>query len=131
MPPRRGRTYFTLEAEQRVIDRYTGGDKSLKGKIMFPISTPGSGIASILHIDDPVKNATEIADLVKKGYMVRTFADQYNNGALPHGPSLNPVSFVNFCHCAWCANEGRCDHYDDVNDTLLDCYLQETAGHCM
>jgi hypothetical protein len=60
---------------------------SLKGKIMFPVSTPGSGIASILHIDDPVKNATEIADLVKKGYMVRTFADRYNNGALLHGPS--------------------------------------------
>lgn len=47
---------------------------------MFPMAAPGSGMATIIAQDDPIAQHDEILKLVKKNYMVRTYADFNQNG---------------------------------------------------
>ncbi|MFI0469508.1 Ca2+-dependent phosphoinositide-specific phospholipase C [Saccharopolyspora sp. 5N102] len=53
---------------------YLRGDGSLKGRVMFPASTPGNPDAAVVRVENPKDFAT-IADLVRKGYIVRTRSD--------------------------------------------------------
>ncbi|BDC48733.1 hypothetical protein F183_A10490 [Bryobacterales bacterium F-183] len=69
----RGRIVFLLDQE-RVTPLYTAGKHaSLKGRVMFTNSKPGTPDAAFLKINDP--GSRNIAELVKQGYLVRTMTD--------------------------------------------------------
>lgn len=69
----RGRIVFLLDQE-RVTPLYASGKHvSLKGRVMFTNSKPGTPDAAFLKINDPASPA--IPGLVKRGYLVRTMTD--------------------------------------------------------
>lgn len=56
--------------------QYVAGHPNLEGRVMFMASTPGQPDAAFVNIDDPRGDAqATIQDLVRKGYLVRTRAD--------------------------------------------------------
>jgi hypothetical protein len=71
----RGRFLFVLDENETKINRYLEGHSSLKNRILFVNSKEGNPEAAFRVINDPIKNFDYIKDLVAKGYMVRTRAD--------------------------------------------------------
>ncbi len=72
----RGRTLFAMvNAPGPIRDAYLGADPDLTGRQVFPNTEPGQPDAAVLRRDDPGADADEIADLVRRGYLVRTRAD--------------------------------------------------------
>ncbi len=71
----RGRVMFALINGGDVREAYRAGSPSLEGRVMFTSSQPGQPDAAFVKLDDAVKNATAIRDLVAAGYIVRTRAD--------------------------------------------------------
>ena len=63
---------FLLDQE-KITPLYTEGHASLKGRMMFTNGKPGTPDAAFVKMN----NATspQIADLVRKGYLVRTMTD--------------------------------------------------------
>jgi hypothetical protein len=84
-----GKFLFIFHNKARLRDIYTGGDKSLKGKLMFVNSNPGEGYSSIIINTNPSDKV--IPSLIRKGYIVITFGCD---------PKL--------------MNVGRCAHFDEV-----------------
>jgi hypothetical protein len=81
----RGKVLFQiLNGEPyRTIYRNVGGvppegEDGLEGQVMFTNAQPGSPDASFVSVDDAVEDADRIDDLVSKGYVVRTRADEPN-----------------------------------------------------
>ena len=69
----RGRVMFTLDNKR---DEYVVGHPSLQGRVAFAPSTPGLPDAAFLKENDPTgDNLARIQDEVRKGYVVRTRAD--------------------------------------------------------
>lgn len=68
----RGKVMFVLLTKR---DAYIAGHPSLEGRAMFTASTPGQPDAAVLVRDDPLAPGNDIADLVRRGYFVRTRAD--------------------------------------------------------
>jgi len=68
----RNKVVFVLDQE-KVTPLYNDGRPSLEGRMMFTNGKPGSPDAAFVKMN----NATspQIADLVRKGYMVRTMTD--------------------------------------------------------
>lgn len=77
---RRGKILLTLEASDALIESYVDGDKTLKGKMLFPMAALGSGVASFVRVDNPKTDGEYIKKLAQENYIVRTYADQYQNG---------------------------------------------------
>ena len=63
---------FMLDQE-RVGPLYTKGHPSLEGRPIFTNATPGTPDAAFVKMNNPLSE--KIADVVRKGYMVRTMAD--------------------------------------------------------
>lgn len=72
----RGKIVFILMGPGK--EGYLEGHPSLKGRAMFTFSRPGNPEAAFIKYDDASKHEVEIMDAVKKGYMVRTRADNPN-----------------------------------------------------
>ncbi|MEX1007518.1 MAG: Ca2+-dependent phosphoinositide-specific phospholipase C [Acidimicrobiia bacterium] len=71
----RGKFVFLLLPEFR--DLYIEDHPNLEGRVMFPAATPGQPDAAFIQVDDPRgANEATISDLVRKGYLVRTRADE-------------------------------------------------------
>jgi Phosphoinositide phospholipase C, Ca2+-dependent len=70
----RGKVLFTLDNEDVVRDAYVAGHPSLEGRILFTSSPPGTPEAAFVKRNDPLAD-TDIADLVRRGYVVRTRSD--------------------------------------------------------
>jgi Phosphoinositide phospholipase C, Ca2+-dependent len=70
----RGKFVFLLD---QFRDQYVVGHPNLEGRVMFPASTPGQPDAAFVEFQDP-RGPTQatISDLVRKGYLVRTRADE-------------------------------------------------------
>lgn len=69
----RGRVMFLLDNKR---DGYTEGHPSLEGRVAFTPSEPGQPDAAFVEVNDPRgENLSKITDLVTRGYMVRTRAD--------------------------------------------------------
>jgi hypothetical protein len=68
----RGKVLFVLMTKR---DAYVAGHPALQGRAMFTASEPGQPDAAVIVRDDPVAQGAEIADLVRRGYLVRTRAD--------------------------------------------------------
>lgn len=75
----RGKTMFLMDNDdQRLQDAYrAGGRESLQGRVIFTDSEPGRPDAAFMKVNDPRgPNRAAIQDLVKRGYFVRTRADE-------------------------------------------------------
>lgn len=67
----RGKFLFIFHNKGRLRKIYTGGDKSLKGRLMFVNSDEGEGYSATMIKVNPSEN--KIPEWVKKGYIVITF----------------------------------------------------------
>tara|TARA_B100000900_G_C20600386_1_gene725276 strand:+ start:2760 stop:3788 length:1029 start_codon:yes stop_codon:yes gene_type:complete len=76
----RGKAIFVLlssgDLRQSYYDNYPG----LNGSRMFTMSEPGSSEAAIFSDTDPIGNGDEIEALVRDGFIVRSRADNAENG---------------------------------------------------
>jgi len=68
----KGKFLFVLDNNSENKDLYMKGHPSLKGRMIFTNSEPGTPEAAVLFRNDP---NPEIAELVKQGYIIRTRAD--------------------------------------------------------
>lgn len=71
-----GKVMFAMDNTNQVRTSYLAGHPNLEGRVLFTDSTPGTPSAGFMKRNDPRgTNAAEIADLVKRGYIVRTRSD--------------------------------------------------------
>ncbi len=73
----RGRTLFAMaDPPGPVRDTYLAAHPGLEGRMVFTQAEPGQPDAAVLKRDEPTgADATTIPDLVRRGYLVRTRAD--------------------------------------------------------
>jgi Phosphoinositide phospholipase C, Ca2+-dependent len=71
----RGKVLFLLDqGDQRKL--YIEGHPSLRGRVIFTNATPGEPDAAFVEMNDPNgKNLSQIQQLVREGYIVRTRSD--------------------------------------------------------
>ncbi|QXC62847.1 phosphatidylinositol-specific phospholipase C1-like protein [Aquihabitans sp. G128] len=74
----RGKFLFLMVNGEPYRSSYLKAFPDLSGAVLFTNADPGQPDASYVGIDDPVADGDEIADLVAKGYLVRTRADEPN-----------------------------------------------------
>ena len=70
-----GKFIFILDENGEKRNLYIAGHPSLKGRMLFTNSEPGTPEAAIRIVNNAKQNVTNIQGLVKKGYIVRTRAD--------------------------------------------------------
>jgi hypothetical protein len=68
----RGKVVFLLD-QQNVTETYRAGHPSLAGRVLFTNATPGQPDAAFVEENEGAPGV--IADLVKRGYLVRTRSD--------------------------------------------------------
>ncbi|WP_223552325.1 phosphatidylinositol-specific phospholipase C1-like protein [Aestuariivivens sp. NBU2969] len=71
----RGKIILVLDEEGEKRDVYINGHPSLKGRLFFTNSKPGTPEAAFLIVNDPIRYQDSIKALVRAGYLVRTRAD--------------------------------------------------------
>jgi hypothetical protein len=71
----KGKFIFVLDEPKPKTDIYIAGHPSLKGRLLFTSSEPGTPEAAIYVMNDAKKQQAQIIALVKKGYIIRTRAD--------------------------------------------------------
>ena len=71
----KGRILFVLDENETKINRYIDGHPGLKNRVLFVNSKEGSPEAAFRVVNNPIKDFDYIKELVAKGYMVRTRAD--------------------------------------------------------
>lgn len=74
----RGKVLFLMINPEPYRSIYLDGHPGLQGRLLFTNAEPGQPDASYVGLDDPVADGARIADLVEKGYLVRTRADANN-----------------------------------------------------
>jgi hypothetical protein len=74
----RGKVMFLMINPDPYRSTYLEGHEGLEGRILFTNAEPGQPDASYVGLDDPLADGAQIADLVGKGYLVRTRADANN-----------------------------------------------------
>ncbi|MFZ4931588.1 phosphatidylinositol-specific phospholipase C1-like protein [Chryseobacterium sp. Mn2064] len=70
----RGKFLFVLDNNSENRDLYAKDHPSLKGRMIFTNSTPGTPESALLFMNEPQDNS-KIKELVQKGYIIRTRAD--------------------------------------------------------
>ena len=71
----RGKVVFGMINESAVRDLYLKGHPALQGRLLFVGVPPTHPAAAWLRVDDPVEHFSQIQELVKAGFVVRTRAD--------------------------------------------------------
>jgi hypothetical protein len=71
----RGQIAFILFDEKEHRDQYCSQDPATQEKLMFVLSSAERLDAAFIRIDEPRGHETEIQELVKQGFMIRTRAD--------------------------------------------------------
>lgn len=71
----KGKFIFLLDETEPKLSEYISGHPSLKGRVLFTNSEPGTPEAAIHVMNDSKKQMLQITALVKKGYIIRTRAD--------------------------------------------------------
>ncbi|WP_288376041.1 phosphatidylinositol-specific phospholipase C1-like protein [Chryseobacterium culicis] len=71
----KGKFLFVMDNNGENRDLYVKEHPSLKGRMIFTNSAPGTPESAVLFMNEPKKNAVAIKDLVRKGYLIRTRAD--------------------------------------------------------
>ncbi len=70
----RGKIVFLLD-QLKAGPQYLLGHPSLKGRVIFTNTEPGSPDAAFVEVNDPLRDPAYIPGLVRKGYIVRTRTD--------------------------------------------------------
>ena len=70
-----GKVLFALNDTGPTRDVYVGDAPGLEDRLLFTSSEEGRPDAAFVRVDDPVAGADRIADLVERGYLVRTRSD--------------------------------------------------------
>ncbi len=83
----RGKAMFILLSSGELRERYYEKFSGLNEARMFTMSEVGSSEAAIFSNTDPVGNSDEIMALVKEGYIVRSRADNAENGEADNNDS--------------------------------------------
>lgn len=78
----RGRVLFYIDRSDDWRDAYAHGRKDLNGRLMFTDSEERDPFAAVMVRNGALGDKDAIAALVKKGFLVRTFADKSVEGAL-------------------------------------------------
>lgn len=71
----KGKFLFVLDNNSENRDLYAKDHPSLKGRMVFTNSDPGTPESAVLLLNEPQKDLSKIQDLVKQGYIIRTRAD--------------------------------------------------------
>src|SRR6185369_16619797 len=69
----RGRILFFMEGA--AVDEYVAGAPGLVGRLVFASARPGDPHAAVVIANSAIRDQVAIADLVRRGYVVRTMAD--------------------------------------------------------
>src|SRR5262245_19330977 len=69
----RGRILLYMEGA--AVDAYVTGAPGLRGRLVFAASKPGDAHAAVVIANDAISGRSTIADMVRRGYIVRTMAD--------------------------------------------------------
>jgi hypothetical protein len=69
----RGRILFYMEGA--AVDAYVAAAPGLRGRLVFASSKPGDAHAAVVISNDAIAGRSTIADMVRRGYIVRTMAD--------------------------------------------------------
>jgi hypothetical protein len=72
----RGKVLFLMINPEPYRSLYLAGHEGLAGRILFTNAEPGQPDSSYVGVDDPVEGGARIDELVRKGYLVRTRADE-------------------------------------------------------
>lgn len=70
----RGKVIFIMEGG--AVDYYLHNHPSLKGRVSFVYSEPGRAEAAFVKRNSATPDKTNIRELIKKGYIIRTRADE-------------------------------------------------------
>lgn len=83
----KGKFFFLLDDKKDKMKMYMEGHPSLKGRVAFVNAQPGTPEAAAMFRNESNKD-TDIAELVKKGYIIRTRADLNTKQARTNDYSL-------------------------------------------
>jgi len=83
----RGRVLFYIDRSDAWRDAYAHGRKDLDGRLMFTDADEADPFAAVLVRNGALSDKDTISALVKKGFIVRTFADKSVEGALANDRS--------------------------------------------
>ncbi len=89
----RGKVLFLMDNGGLYRDRYRQGHPNLEGRALFTNSTPGQPDAAFVKMNEPVGREAAIADLVRKGYLVRTRADANTQQARSGDTTMRDAAF--------------------------------------
>jgi hypothetical protein len=91
----RGKVVFLLDNEEPYRSSYLGGDPSLRGRPVFTNSLPGQPDAAFVKVNDPTgANLARIRSLVRRGYVVRTRADEDTREARADDPGRRRLALA-------------------------------------
>jgi hypothetical protein len=92
----RGQVLFLLDNDPGPIrDAYLDGRPNLEGRVVFTNSRPGFGDAAFIKRNEPrAANTAEIADLVRRGYYVRTRSDVPLQTVLANDTSMRDAALA-------------------------------------
>jgi hypothetical protein len=71
----RGRALFFFDNGGVLTEQYTRGHLNLDGRVLFVPSSPEDPYAAVAKLNDPIPDASAIAEAVAAGMIVRTRAD--------------------------------------------------------
>lgn len=90
----RGQVMFLLDNDPGAIrDAYRAGRENLEGAAVFTNSRPGQSDAAFVKRNDPLTQAAEITDLVRRGYYVRTRSDVPVGTVVADDPAMRDAAF--------------------------------------
>jgi hypothetical protein len=70
-----GKVLLVLDSNPRIAELYRTGHQSLQGRVMFGLYGEAEPEAAVFNVQNPVTEQARIADLVARGFLVRTRAD--------------------------------------------------------
>jgi hypothetical protein len=94
----RGKIMLVLDQAGPKLELYVQGHPSLKGRIMFVNAKEGRPEAAFRIVNDPIRDAAYIRQLVLKGYLVRTRADSGTEEARKGDTGRRQAAFASGAH---------------------------------
>lgn len=94
----RGKVLFAMVNGEPYRSLYLEGHPGLAGRLLFTNAEPGQPDAAVLNVDDPLAEPGRIAELVGRGYLVRTRADTPNVHARTNDTTRRDAAFASGAH---------------------------------
>ena len=90
----RGKAMFILLAEDEVREAYVDAHPGLNGSLMFTMNDEASDTAAFYSETDPIGMGSEITRLVEEGYIVRSRADNAEDGEADNNYTALRLSLI-------------------------------------